>query len=181
MSWCFFPGSPIFKMIHGLGTVQTEVQQYLQKYSAEEGWLTEYNFRHNYSSPFRVNEGLEEYSRMTYLVTALIRQANLALTEVYDNYTVTEWIEQKIYPLYKDLSDFKTKADTLKMRNIWPRRPLPILKAVEDLLGTTTTTTQKSVKLMNQYNVGNHAGEPITVRPKRLVQQPDYYRHPPGS
>ena len=63
MSWCFFPGSPIFKMIHNLGTVQTEVQTYLQKYSTQEGWMTEYNVRHNFSSPFRVNEGLDEQNR----------------------------------------------------------------------------------------------------------------------
>ena len=53
MSWCFFKGAPIFKLTHNLATVQNEVSQYLQKYSAQEGWLTEYNMRHNYSSPFR--------------------------------------------------------------------------------------------------------------------------------
>ena len=53
MSWCFYPGSTVFKMIHNLATVQQEVQEYLNKYNTQEGWLTEYNFRHNYSSPFR--------------------------------------------------------------------------------------------------------------------------------
>ena len=78
MSWCFFTGSSIFKMIHVLGSVQQEVSEYLKKYSSQEGWLTEYNFRHNYSSPFRVNEGLDEHSRMTYLITSLIKQAQVS-------------------------------------------------------------------------------------------------------
>ena len=64
-------------MIHVLGSVQKEVSEYLKKYSSQEGWLTEFNFRHNYSSPFRVNEGLDEHSRMSYLVTSLIKQAQV--------------------------------------------------------------------------------------------------------
>ena len=72
-----FTGSSIFKMIHVLGSVQKEVSEYLKKYSSQEGWLTEFNFRHNYSSPFRVNEGLDEHSRMSYLVTSLIKQAQV--------------------------------------------------------------------------------------------------------
>ena len=169
MSWCFFPGSAIFKMIHNLGTVQSEVSQYLHKYSAQEGWITEYNIRHNYSSPFRVNEGLDEYSRMSYLLTALIKQAQTALAEVYDHHTVSEWIEQKIYPLHKDLNDFKARAESLKSRNTWPRRPFPVIKAVQAILTSTTTSTTANPP-ENQ--------DPVTVRPKRLVQAPDYYRHP---
>jgi len=151
MSWCFFTGSSIFKMIHVLGSVQKEVSEYLKKYSSQEGWLTEFNFRHNYSSPFRVNEGLDEHSRMSYLVTSLIKQAQQSLSEIYDDYTVAEWIEQKIYPLHKDLNDFKVRAESLKRRNTWPRRPFPILKAVQEMLATSTTT-QKPL-IVNGINV----------------------------
>merc|ERR1711971_1100187 len=151
MSWCFFTGSSIFKMIHVLGSVQKEVSEYLKKYSSQEGWLTEFNFRHNYSSPFRVNEGLDEHSRMSYLVTSLIKQAQQSLSEIYDDYTVAEWIEQKIYPLHKDLNDFKVRAESLKRRNTWPRRPFPILKAVQEMLATSTTT-QKPL-IINGINV----------------------------
>lgn len=192
MSWCFFKGAPIFKLTHNLATVQNEVSQYLQKYSAQEGWLTEYNMRHNYSSPFRVNEGLDEHARISYLVNALIKQAQTSLTEVYDEYTVSEWIEQKVYPLYKDLNDFKVRAESLKLRSTWPRRPFPVLKAVQDLLApsTTTTTPKSSVQINIQSKIIHknsnfmHSQDNIdtnTVRPKRLVQAPDYYRHPPGS
>merc|ERR1712156_203386 len=186
MSWCFFTGSAIFKMIHVLGSVQQEVQEYLQKYSSQEGWLTEFNFRHNYSSPFRVNEGLDEHNRMTYLVTSLTKQAQQALSEIYDDYTVAEWIEQKIYPLHKDLNDFKARAESLKRRNTWPRRPFPILKAVQEMLATSTTTSKPLINPGDPNQIGNQKdsdsdSELVTVRPKRLVQAPDYYRHPPGS
>ena len=128
----------------------------------------------------RVNEGLDEYHRISYLVASLIKQAQSALSEIYDDYTMTEWIEQKIYPLYKDLSDFKVRAESLKQRSVWPRRPLPILKAVQDLLQTSTTTTTENPNVQQQlYN--DQDTNSNTVRPKRLVQAPDYYRHPPGS
>lgn len=183
MSWCFFPGSAIFKMIHNLASVQGEVQEYLTKYNTGEGWLTAYNFRHNFSSPFRVNEGLEEYNRMNYLVTSLIKQAYQALTEVYDDYTVFEWIEQKIYPQFKELLEFKKRAESLKSRSIWPKRPFPILKAVKEMIHSTTTTFKPSVdvQIVNHRAVEQDADLPVTMRPKRLVQAPDYYRHPPSS
>merc|ERR1719361_2962382 len=177
MSWCFFKGAPIFKLTHNLATVQNEVSQYLQKYSAQEGWLTEYNMRHNYSSPFGVNEGLDEHGRISYLVTALIKQAQQALSEIYDDYTMTEWIEQKIYPLYKDLNDFKVRAESLKMRNTWPRRPFPILKGVQDLFASIQppTTTPNNIRQHHSDQESNAQDEPVTVRPKRLVQAPDYH------
>ena len=111
-----------------------------------------------------------------------------SLSEIYDDYTVAEWIEQKIYPLHKDLSDFKARAESLKRRNTWPRRPFPILKAVQEML-STTTTTQKPLIVNGVIKDSPQAAKyqsdfdenPATVRPKRLVQAPDYYRHPPGS
>ena len=117
---------------------------------------------------------------MTYLVTSLIKQANKALSEVYDDYTVGEWIEQKIYPLYKDLNDFKFRAESLKNRNTWPRRPFPLIKAVQNMIQSTTTTPKPMVVKIDNF-ANDNVAEPVTVRPKRLVQAPDYYRHPPGS
>merc|ERR1712107_387915 len=112
--------------------------------------------------------------------------AQTSLTEVYDESTVSEWIEQKAYPLYKDLNDFKVRAESLKLRSTWPRRPFPVLKAVQDLLApsTTTTTPKSSVQINIQSKIIHknsnlmHSQDNIdtnTVRPKRLVQAPDYY------
>ena len=183
MSWCFFPGSPIFKMIHNLLSVKAEVEEYLKKYTESEGWLTEFNFKHNFSSPMRVNEGLDEHSRMTYLVTSLIKQAHQALVEIYDDYTVNEWIEQKIYPLYKGLNEFKLRAESLKSRNTWPKRPFPVLKSVQDMIGQAVPSSVKKSTTSKSFYSSQKSleHEPVTIRPKRLVQAPDYYRHPPGS
>jgi len=38
-------------------------------------------------------------SRVQFSVTNLIRHAQNSLSEIYDDYTVAEWIEQKIYPV----------------------------------------------------------------------------------
>ena len=114
------------------------------------------------------------------MVNALIKQAHNALVEIYDHEVLSEWIEQKIYPLYKDLNDFKLKAQSLKMRSTWPKRPLPVLNAVKLLLTSTTTSTTTQPPIRVPPKDHNFSYDP-TVRPKRLVQAPDYYRHPPGS
>ena len=63
MSWCFFPGVQVFKLTKTVDSVQYQVKQYLNKVTKEQGWLTDYSMRHNFSSPFRVEEGLEEFSQ----------------------------------------------------------------------------------------------------------------------
>lgn len=174
MSWCFFPGAAVFKLTHTLNSVQNEVEEYLDKVTNQQGWLSDYNVRHNYSSPFRVSEGLDEFGRVHFAVTALMKQAKQALSEVYDEYTVAEWIEQKIYPLYKDMEDLKIKAEKLRSKSLWPRRPFKPLQELQ-MFGIGLPTSTSTTKPKDYDDSG------ATVRPKRLVQQPDYYRHPPGS
>ena len=190
MSWCFFPGVQVFKLTHNLDNVQYQVQEYIKKVTKDQGWLTDFNVRHNFSSPFRVQEGMEEFSQHIYSITSLMRQAKEALSEMFDHYTVAEWIEQKIYPMYKELSKLKTDTDDLKSRRSWPKRPFEPLAALKEF-GISAAGQQASSfangvspksQLQNQnrvVNKGAYAGIRLqTARPKRLVQQPDYYRHP---
>ena len=60
------------------------------------------------------------------IVFQLARQAKEALLEVFDIYTVAEWIEQKVLPMYKELARIKAEADALKKRRTWPARPFEV-------------------------------------------------------
>ena len=143
MSWCYFPGAAVFKLANSLERTQAEVSAYLRKAQGEQAWLTDFNVRRNYSSPFRVDEGLEEWGMHHASVVNLVRTAKTALMEVFDRYTTAEWIEQKIYPLYKDLLDLGEKAQKLRARTTWPARPhepLPELRA----LGVGLTDTEEA-------------------------------------
>ena len=53
LSWCFFPGSTFFKVTKSLYNTQKDVAEYLNTVELKKGWLTKYNRRHNFSSPFR--------------------------------------------------------------------------------------------------------------------------------
>ena len=54
LSWCFFPGSAFFKVTKSLYNTQKDVAEYLETVELKKGWLTKYNRRHNFSSPFRL-------------------------------------------------------------------------------------------------------------------------------
>ena len=94
-------------------------------------------------------------------------------------YTVSEWIEQKIYPMYKSLVELKARAYAARARKTWPSRPLKPLKELEQFgVGLDSQPAANDQPLPLD---GARARQVVvqTVRPKRLVQMPDYYRHPP--
>lgn len=61
-----------------------------------------------------VFQGLEEYPSVFYSVTALLNQARDSLREVFDEYTVAEWIEQNIYPTILKLEKLKADAESMR-------------------------------------------------------------------
>ncbi|KAG8185057.1 hypothetical protein JTE90_017074 [Oedothorax gibbosus] len=126
-SSCFFPGSAIFRMTQHHSEAIKRVDDYLYDVTIHKAWLTDYNIRHNITSPMRVDEGLADYSSVYYPLTSLVRTARDALREVYDEYTVAEWIEQNIYPSIVKMEKLWKDATNLKKSKIWPRRPLPPL------------------------------------------------------
>ena len=121
MSWCFFPGVQAFKLTRSLDSIEHQVKQYLKKVRSDQGWLTDFSVTHNFSSPFRVEEGMEEFTQHLYSVTSLMRQANQALSEMFDHYTVAEWVEQKIYPKISLIQDCTFVSHFLLYRSMWTR------------------------------------------------------------
>ncbi|GBM82078.1 Hexosaminidase D [Araneus ventricosus] len=126
-SSCFFPGSAVFRMTQHHSEAIKRVDDYLYDVTIHKAWLTDYNIRHNITSPMRVDEGLADYSSVYYPLTSLVRTARDALREVYDEYTVAEWIEQNIYPSIVKLEKLWKEATNLKRAKVWPKRPLPPL------------------------------------------------------
>ena len=126
-SWCFFPGKPVFTMTSRLDSVRREVDSYVEKVTRSRAWISDYNRRHNFSSPMRIDEDLEEMPSKLHSVTTLIKTAKEALTEWYDEWTVGEWIEQHLWPLLSKLETIQKESETMKKFKFWPVRPLPLL------------------------------------------------------
>ena len=72
--------------------------------------------------------------RLQHDVMSLIRTANSALSEMFDDYTVNEWIEQKVYPLYDKLDHIRREADQLRTVKYWPARPYNTLEDIKELV-----------------------------------------------
>jgi len=166
MSWCFFPGVNFFSVTKQLVSLEVEVDEFFKKVQKKKGWLTEYNIRHSMSSPFRIDELLEDWSRHLHEVVSLMKSSKEALSEMFDRYTVSEWIEQKLYPMYSKLSALRQAGDGLRRVSSWPSRPYEPLEALKGL-GIGTLPTSSSPPPRPQ--------ESSTERLRRKVQAPDYY------
>lgn len=126
-SKCMFPGSPIFRFVQHFASIATETREYLDSLKFKKGWMTDYNIQHNFSSPTRVDELTVDATRLKNSLSTLTNNAEDAMRDVYDNWTIKEFIEIHIKPLIHELSQIEKKANILTRIKVWPRRPLPYL------------------------------------------------------
>ncbi|XP_022662894.1 hexosaminidase D-like isoform X2 [Varroa jacobsoni] len=126
VSRCMFPGANVFRMTENHRDAVKHANEYYDGVTIHKAWLTPYNVRRNYTFIDRIDQGLEEYPSVFYSVALLSSQARDALREVFDEYTVAEWIEQNIYPTVLKLEKLKADAESLRKARTWPKRPLPI-------------------------------------------------------
>ena len=80
---------------------------------------------------------------MYHNVLSMVQTIQESLSEIFDKYTIAEWIEQKLYPTVLRLEELQKASQHLKSQHTWPRRPLPPLT---DLLriGVTVLTNSSS-------------------------------------
>ncbi|KAJ8942100.1 hypothetical protein NQ318_013389 [Aromia moschata] len=84
-----------------------------------------------FSLPMRVDELTADLPRVYHSMISLARSAVDAMSDVFDNYTISEWIEQRIYPYIVELERLQNQSIALKSVNQWPSRPLPPLKELQ--------------------------------------------------
>lgn len=105
-----------------------EYDEFILVTKKNRGWMTSYNVEHDFSSPLRVDELMSDHSRIHRSLFSLIRPFQESLTGIFDKYTVSEWIEQRIYPMIRELEKIQKEAHDLKAKKTWPKRPLPMSK-----------------------------------------------------
>lgn len=137
---CIFPGSSVFRYINRLSSLVTEAREFIDSIKFSRGWLSDYNIRHNFTSPTRVLELLDDQPRLQASLTNLARSVSEGMEEMYDHYTIGEYIEQRIYPLINELKNLEKVGDSLRMRKVFPIRPLPYLEKFLNEIGITQKT-----------------------------------------
>lgn len=118
-----FPGGQVYHGAQQLFTINNWAEKF-EHMSHFRGFLSPYNIKYNFSSPTVLRAGLANYSMITGNLNALKVRMQGALSDVYDRYTVSEWLEQQVTSVLDTLHLIKSKAESLMARKTWPRRPL---------------------------------------------------------
>lgn len=126
MTMCFFPGAHFFKSTGRILRLEKEIEEFVLLTTKRKGWLTEYSVRHNYSSPARIDELLRDLPYLSGSLNAVAKQTMDMLRHIFDIHTVSEWMEQKLLPLFEKLDRIQMDAATLRSQKYWPVRPLKL-------------------------------------------------------
>lgn len=130
-AYCSFPGSLVFKATARLDAIKKDTNSFIEKVTLKRAWITDYNRRHNYSSPMRIDQDLEEFPSRLHELNIFIKTTKDAMAEWFDNWTIGEWIEQHVWPLLNKLQTLKRESESMKNVRNWPARPLPLLRQLE--------------------------------------------------
>ncbi|CAM1307053.1 hex-4 (predicted) [Pycnogonum litorale] len=122
---CFFPGHEVFAAIYETVATKYEIDAYVDNIRTKSGWMSDYNVKHGYSSPSRVEELTNRIPFLQNSCESLKKLLRNHMQSVYDNHTINEFIEQHVDPLETKLNDLYKDKNELSKRNVWPRRPLP--------------------------------------------------------
>ncbi|KAH8311568.1 hypothetical protein KR044_006961 [Drosophila immigrans] len=140
---CSYPGHLVFKYALRLYDKLSEVGVYLQQAKEHSAWLSDYNVRHNFSSPLRVHELTVRTPQLIEELRGMARESQQLLWEVYDEHTVAEFVEQHIYPSITALHRQLASGQMLLQRRSWPQRPLPISWELRQDMGLITLEQQQ--------------------------------------
>lgn len=121
---CTFPGSNLFSAVANYVTLQAQVDSLYTDMTQRHGWLTMYNVRHNFSSPWRLLEALANAQRLVRELKAFKYSTELIMEQYFDQFTVNEWLEQKVDYLTEKMVSLQNFIQALVARDTWQRRPI---------------------------------------------------------
>ena len=84
MGWCYFPGHGVFKMARNVVELESEIKAYIHKATEQQAWVTDFNVRRNYSTPFRIDEQMEEFPQHMNSVLNVIKSAQSNMETIFD-------------------------------------------------------------------------------------------------
>lgn len=121
---CDFPGLKAFSALSTYNMHRTEVDELYSKVKDESAWMTDWNVRRSFSSPWRVQEIMRGAAYLPGAVRELEDQIQRGFTPFLDTASITEWREQHITPLATRLRELADISDKLTKVSVWPRRPV---------------------------------------------------------
>ncbi|XP_050303355.1 hexosaminidase D-like isoform X2 [Anthonomus grandis grandis] len=92
--------------------------------STVKGWLSDYNRKYAFSNPQQVKRLSGPLEKIKLEVDDLKTKLSESLLEVYDHYTVEEWLDTYVAPLANQIDSLWDTNVKILQRKSWPRRPL---------------------------------------------------------
>lgn len=120
---CHYPGGDVLEAVLHFQQLQQDFKEMLRD-PRVNGWITDYNIEHSFSNPQHVVVALSDLDRIEEEYHEIVEEIRMAMLDVYDNYTVSEWRETYLEPLRKQILHLVNARERLLTKESWPRRPL---------------------------------------------------------
>jgi len=124
-SWtkCNFHGVSVYAAILRLYTLTQEVTK-MEQDNTYKGWLKSYNIKYSFASPSYVERAFTDLDRHKMEIMYVEKEMRTAMEDIYDDYTIQEWLDTYIAPLNEKLNQMLEAKQKLLEKNTWPKRPL---------------------------------------------------------
>ncbi|XP_057654809.1 hexosaminidase D-like isoform X2 [Diorhabda carinulata] len=119
---CTFPGGEIIENIIRFQQLKQEFESIIEN-SKVKGWMTDYNVNHCFTNIYfveTVTTPLGKIKQDLFEVKALLE---VSLSDIYDEFTVNEWIETYVKPLDRQVNNLWDAKMKLSSKKNWDRRP----------------------------------------------------------
>ncbi|KAK0095343.1 hypothetical protein PV326_008623 [Microctonus aethiopoides] len=119
---CGYHGVAVYSVIVRLFFLNDEINR-MEQHNTFIGWMKPYNIKYAYSNPGHVEEAVGELDRFKMELIYIEKEMRTAMNGIYDDYTLTEWIETFVVPLNDKVNQLWEAKEKILSKNSWPRRP----------------------------------------------------------
>ncbi|CAH1230518.1 unnamed protein product [Diabrotica balteata] len=119
---CSFPGGEVLEHVIHFQQLRQEFESILED-SRMKGWMSDYNVAHCFTNINNVESVTTSLGRIRDDLNEIKSLLTSALSEVYDKYTVEEWIETYVKPLETHINLLWDAKKKLVAKSTWNRRP----------------------------------------------------------
>ncbi|XP_014613036.1 PREDICTED: hexosaminidase D-like [Polistes canadensis] len=120
---CGFHGSAVYAVTLRLHSLIQEINKMHQE-NIYKGWLKPYNIKYKFSSPSHIERIIGDLNRYKVEIMYIEKDFRTAMEDIYDNYTIQEWIETYVTPINEEITQLHEAEEQILEKNSWQRRPL---------------------------------------------------------
>ncbi|XP_013407947.1 uncharacterized protein LOC106171956 [Lingula anatina] len=118
---CTFPGNKIYTILQEYHKSRLQYDYIVSNLAA--GWLSDYNVKHGYASPYQVGKILNMFQNLLANVSQQAKVMQTGLSAMFPGETSLEWLEEYVSPIKMKVKEVYQKTEGLLKRMDWSKRP----------------------------------------------------------